>query len=98
MNAEIESYLISERGFAKDENIFTKINKVVTGETIINGQVQQQIQDIKLQIEYSGDGWVGKSETNNTPLEGYTLSVNGFKLTDIWVRDLNDFKDWIGKL
>lgn len=98
MNAEIESYLVSERGFTKDENIFTKINKVVVGETIVNGQVYKQTQDIKLQVEYIGDGWIGENETNNTPLEGYTFSANDLKITDIWIMDLNDLKGWMEKL
>ena len=88
--------ILTDLGFVKEDDVFTKTEKRVVGRTIINNQVREEAQNIKIDIEYIGDGWIGENETNNKPTAGYKLSVNDQDMGDVWVSCVNDFKQFFG--
>ena len=95
MTDEIEN-ILTDLGFVKEDNIFSKLEERVVGRTIVNNQVHNETQKVNIQIEYIGDGWIGENETNNKPTAGYKLSVNGQDMGDVWVDSAKDFKQFFG--
>ena len=87
----IEEYLI-QKGFIKDDVIFTKIIQQQTGEIIANGHRQVQMQNIEIKITFIDDGWIGESEEKSTLTTQWNLSVNGIDQGDFIVESLEYFK------
>lgn len=88
---EIAEYLL-QNGFTEDGDTFTKIGKQQTGEVIINGHRQIQVQKIEIKITFIGNGWIGESEENSTSTTQWNLSVNGVDQGDFIVESLEEFK------
>lgn len=91
--AEIVEYLL-QNGFTEKCDVFTKIGKQQTGEMIINGHRQIQVQNIEIKITFIGNGWIGKSEENSTATTQWNLSVNGVDKGDFIVESLEEFKQY----
>lgn len=96
MKQKIIDFLIAN-GFILDstENKYTKKIHKQVGETIINGQHHIEYKDVKITIEYIGDGWEGISETINRPLTQWKVFINGNDQGDFLVHDLEEFKNTI---
>jgi hypothetical protein len=90
---EIEEYLLQNR-FTKEGNTFIQIAKQQTGEMIVNGRRQVQVQNVEIKITFIGEGWIGKSEENSTTTTQWNFSVNGVDQGDIIVESLEDFKQF----
>lgn len=90
----IEKFLI-EKGFTKDNNLYTKTVEQVVGKVVINGQHKNQIKTTKLAFEYIDTGWIGIDENDNVPLEGYAFSVDAELVCDFWVKDESDLNTFI---
>lgn len=88
---EIVEYLL-QKGFIEDEDTFTKIGKQQTGEMIVNGHRQIQVQNIEIKITFVGNGWIGESEKNSNVTTQWNLSVNGVDQGDFIVESLEEFK------
>ena len=88
---EIVEYLL-QNGFTEDGDIFTKIVQQQTGEMIINGHRQIQVQNIEMKITFIGNGWIGESEENSDVTTQWNLSVNGVDQGDFIVESLEEFK------
>ena len=88
--------ILTDLGFAKEDDVFSKVERRVVGRTIVNNQVHEEVQDVHIQIEYLGDGWIGNSESDNHPTEGFKLKVNNYDMGDVWVSCAEDFKQSFG--
>lgn len=88
---EIEEYLL-QNGFIKDGDTFTKIGQQQTGEMIVNGHRQIQVQKVEIKITFIGNGWIGESEENSNVTTQWNLSVNGVDQGDFIVESLEEFK------
>ena len=88
---EIVEYLL-RNGFTEDGDTFTKIGKQQTGEMIVNGRCQIQVQNIEIKITFIGNGWIGESEENSDVTTQWNLSVNGVDQGDFIVESLEEFK------
>lgn len=95
MTAEIEN-ILTDLGFVKEDNVFSKTEKKVVGCTIVNNEVRDEVRNVNIQIEYIGDGWIGNNETDNKPTAGYKLMFNGQDVGDVWVESAKDFKQFFG--
>lgn len=93
MKQKIIDYLIANGFVAAAENQYTKKVHKPVGETIVNGHHHIEYKDIEIIIEYIGDGWEGKSETENKPLTQWKLLINGNDQGDFLVHDLEEFKN-----
>ena len=91
--SEIVKYLL-QNGFTEDNDVFTRVSKQQTGEMVINGQRQVQVQNIEIKITFIGNGWIGESEENNTVTTQWNLSVNGVDQGDFIVETLEEFKQF----
>lgn len=90
----IEEYLL-QNGFIKDNDIFIGNLQKQTGEIIVNGHRQVQVQNIEIKITFVGNGWIGESEENSTPTTQWNLSVNGIDQCDFIVESLEEFKQFL---
>lgn len=88
---QIAEYLL-QNGFTEDGDTFTKIGKQQTGEVIINGHRQIQVQKIEIKITFIGNGWIGESEDNSTKTTQWNLTVNDIDQGDFIVESLEEFK------
>lgn len=88
---EIAEYLL-QNGFTEDGDIFTNIGQQKTGEVIINGHRQIQVQNIEIKFTFIGNGWIGESEDNSTKTTQWNLSVNGVDHGDFIVESLEEFR------
>lgn len=88
--------LLTDLGFKRDGDRFDKIENRIVQQTIINGQRHDETAQIKITIEYIGDGWIRESEESGTPLDGYKLTVNNQDQGDIWVSCIEEFKQLFG--
>ena len=53
---EIAEYLL-QNGFIEDGDTFTQIGQQQTGEMIVNGHRQIQVQNVEIKITFIGNGW-----------------------------------------
>ena len=90
---EIVEYLL-QNGFTEECDVFTKIGQQQTGEMIVNGHRQIQVQNIEIKITFIGNGWIGESEENSDVTTQWNLSVNGIDQGDFIVESLEDFKHY----
>ena len=90
---EITEYLL-QKGFTGDGDTFTKIGQQKTGEMIVNGHRQIQVQNIEIKITFIGNGWIGESEENSNVTTQWNLSVNGVDQGDFIVESLEEFKQY----
>lgn len=90
---EIVEYLL-QNGFTEDDNTFTKIGQQQTGEMIVNGHRQIQVQKIEIKITFIDNGWIGESEENSTVTTQWNLSVNDVDQGDFIVESLEEFKQY----
>lgn len=90
---EIVEYLL-QNGFTEECDVFTKISKQQTGEMIVNGHRQIQVQNIEIKITFIGNGWIGESEENSDVTTQWNLSVNGVDQGDFIVETLEEFKQF----
>lgn len=90
---EIAEYLL-QNGFTENGDTFTKIGQQQTGEMIVNGHRQIQVQKIEIMITHIGNGWIGESEENSTKTTQWNLSVNGVDQGDFIVESLEEFKQF----
>ena len=90
---EIVEYLL-QNGFTEDDDTFTKIGQQQTGEVIVNGHRQIQVQNIEIKITFIGNGWIGESEENSNVTTQWNLSVNGVDQGDFIVESLEEFKQF----
>ena len=90
---EIAEYLL-QNGFTEECDVFTKIGKQQTGEMIVNGHRQIQVQNIEIKITFIGNGWIGESEENSDVTTQWNLSVNGVDQGDFIVESLEEFKQF----
>lgn len=90
---EIAEYLL-QNGFTEDGDTFTKFGQQQTGEMIVNGHRQIQVQKIEIKITFIGNGWIGESEENSTKTTQWNLSVNGVDQGDFIVESLEEFKQF----
>lgn len=92
---EIAEYLL-QNGFTEDGDTFTKVGQQKTGEMIVNGHRQIQVQNIEIKITFIGNGWISETEDNNTfktrETTQWNLSVNGIDQGDFIVESLDEFK------
>ena len=88
---EIAEYLL-QNGFTEDGDTFTNIGQQKTGEVIINGHRQIQVQKIEIKITFIGNGWIGESKDNSKKTTQWNLTVNGVDLGDFIVDSLEEFK------
>lgn len=88
---EIAEYLL-QNGFTEDGDIFTNIGQQKTGEIIVNGHRQIQVQNIEIKFTFIGNGWIGESENKSTKTTQWNLSVNGVDNGDFIVASLEEFK------
>ena len=90
---EIAEYLL-KNGFIEECDVFTKIAQQQTGEMIVNGHRQIQVQNIEIKITFIGNGWIGESEENSDVTTQWNLSVNGVDQGDFIVESLEEFKQF----
>ena len=90
---EIAEYLL-QNGFIEDGDTFTQIGHQQTGEMIVNGRRQIQVQNIEIKITFIGNGWIGESEENSDVTTQWNLSVNGVDQGDFIVESLEEFKQF----
>lgn len=90
---EIVSYLL-QKGFTIDGDVLTKVGQQKTGEIVVNGQRQVQVQKIEIKITYISNGWIGESEENSKVTSQWNLSVNGVDQGDFIVESLEEFKQF----
>ena len=90
---EIVEYLL-QNGFTEDDDTFTKIGQQQTGEMIINGRRQIQVQNIEIKITFIGNGWIGESKEDSDVTTQWNLSVNGVDQGDFIVESLEEFKEF----
>ena len=90
---EIAEYLL-QNGFIEDGDTFTQIGQQQTGEMIVNGRRQIQVQNVEIKITFIGNGWIGESEENSEVTTQWNLSVNGVDQGDFIVESLEDFKHY----
>lgn len=90
---EIVSYLL-QKGFTIDGDVLTKVGQQKTGEMIVNGQRQVQVQKVEIKITYIGNGWIGESEENSKLTSQWNLSINGVDQGDFIVESLEEFKQF----
>ena len=90
---EIVEYLL-QNGFTEECDVFTKIAQQQTGEMIVNGRRQIQVQNIEIKITFIGNGWIGESEENSDVTTQWNLSVNGIDQGDFIVESLEEFKEF----
>lgn len=88
---EIVEYLL-QNGFSEDGDTFTKIVQQKTGEMIVNGHRQIQVQKVEIKITFIDNGWIGESEENSDVTTQWNLSVNGVDRGDFIVKSLDEFK------
>ena len=88
---EIATYLL-ENGFTLKGDVLTKVVQQKTGEMIVNGKRQVQVQKVEIKITYISNGWIGESEENSKETSQWNLSVNGVDQGDFVVESLEDFK------
>lgn len=88
---EIVEYLL-QNGFTEDGDTFTKIGQQKTGEMIVNGHRQIQVQKVEIKITFIGNGWIGESEENSDVTTQWNLSVNGIDQGDFIVNNVEEFK------
>ena len=88
---EIVEYLL-QNGFTEDGDTLTKIGQQKTGEMIVNGHRQIQVQNIEIKITFIGNGWIGESEENSDVTTQWNLSVNGVDQGDFIVNNADEFK------
>ena len=98
---EIENYILNELKFSKNEdNIYTLNQQRVVGEMIINNQVQQQVQNVNIKLEFLSEYFIEDiSEISNNDFYGlaYQITTNSEnKSPIIFVKTLNDFKEMFG--
>jgi hypothetical protein len=90
---EIAEYLL-QNGFIEDGDTFTQIAQQQTGEMIVNGHRQIQVQNVEIKITFIGNGWIGESEENSDVTTQWNLSVNGVDQGDFIVESLEEFKQF----
>ena len=90
---EIAEYLL-QNGFIEDGDTFTQIAQQQTGEMIVNGHRQIQVQKVEIKITFIGNGWIGESEENSDVTTQWNLSVNGIDQGDFIVESLEEFKQF----
>lgn len=90
---EIVSYLL-QNGFTIDGDVLTKVGQQKTGEMVVNGHRQVQVQKVEIKITYIGNGWIGESEENSKATSQWNLSVNGVDQGDFIVESLEEFKQF----
>lgn len=90
---EIVEYLL-QKGFTIDGDVLTKVGQQKTGEMIVNGHRQVQVQKVEIKITYIGNGWIGESEENGNVTTQWNLSVNGVDQGDFIVESLDEFKQF----
>ena len=90
---EIAEYLL-QNGFIEDGDTFTQIGQQQTGEMIVNGHRQIQVQNVEIKIPFIGNGWIGESEENSDVTTQWNLSVNGVDRGDFIVESLEEFKEF----
>lgn len=89
----ITEYLL-QNGFTKDGDTFTQIGQQKTGEIVVNGHRQVQVQNIEIKITFISNGWIGESEENSNVTTQWNLSVNGVDQGDFIVESLEEFKQF----
>lgn len=90
---EIVEYLL-QNGFTEECDVFTKIAQQQTGEMIVNGHRQIQVQNVEIKITFIDNGWIGESEENSNVTTQWNLSVNGVDQGDFIVETLEEFKEF----
>ena len=90
---EIVEYLL-QKGFTIDGDVLTKVGQQKTGEMIVNGHRQVQVQKVEIKITFISNGWIGESEENSKATSQWNLSVNGVDHGDFIVESLEEFKQF----
>ena len=86
----IKNHLLKQ-GFKYEGNLFTKTQQRQQL-VVVNGQRHQVVQDIKIEFEYLGDGYIESADGSREETCGMSLRANGQDLVEVWARDAKEFQ------
>ena len=93
MNKSFESIKnhLLEQGFKYEGNSFVKTQQRQQL-VVVNGQQHQVVQEINIEFEYLGDGYIEGANGTQEETCGMSLVVNGQTLAEVWARDAQEFQ------
>lgn len=95
MKEQIVKYLL-DNGFNQNEDIFCKIINASGREIIINGQRHIEKNTIKLEIKFSGEGYIKNADAETqAPTTQWQIIINDNLQDELIIQSLDEFKSYI---